>query len=187
MTEPESAVLNRYTTENVFASGDGNRHGCCTHLLKRRDRRRANGGLGFPMPVSAAVAAGGWGKVTKPQHVRGYRATRSGTHGLPPARRNADWVLPLSGRIFGTQSARPVWDIARFPARTRLLVGCSARRRTELGKWRQTTRGQSLSCQIERIVTVESARKNAVLVVLFKASQPIKRAVHPFGDNNRLL
>nr|DAP14157.1 MAG TPA: hypothetical protein [Bacteriophage sp.] len=46
-----------------------------------------------------------------------------GTHGLPPARRDAAWVLPLSGRIFGTQSARPVWDIARFPARTRLLVG----------------------------------------------------------------
>lgn len=36
MTEPESAVLNRYTTENVFASGDGNRHGCCTHLLATR-------------------------------------------------------------------------------------------------------------------------------------------------------
>ena len=122
-------------------------------------------------------------EVNHSQHVRGYRASRHGTHGLPPARRNADWVLPLSGRIFGTQRARPVWDIARFPARTRLLVGCSARRRTELGRWRQTTQGQSLSCHIERRVTVESARKNAVggywsesRPVSQSSEQPIKSA-----------
>lgn len=143
------------------------------HIFLRRDRRRANGGLGFQMPVSAAVAAGGWGKVTKPQLVRGYRATRSGTHGLPPARRDADWVLPLSGRIFGTQSARPVWDIARFPARTRLLVGVQQGDKTELAPCGMGGEKR----------TVESARENAVggywsesRPVSQSSEQPIKSA-----------
>lgn len=130
------------------------------------------------MPVSAAVAAGGWGKVTKPQRVRGYRATRSGTHGLPPARRNADWALPLSGRIFGTQSARPVWDIARFPARTRLLVVVQQGDDTELAPWYGRREEDS---------RVREGKRGLHLLVGISTDEPIERTADKVGEDNGLL
>ena len=173
MTEPESAVLKplhyrervcqrrRQPTRLLYTSScDATTEGQMAVWVFR-----------CPYRLLSPLAAES--EVNHSQHVRGYRATRSGTHGLPPARRDADWVLPLSGRIFGTQSARPVWDIARFPARTRLLVGCSARRRKL--NWLRGMGGEKR--------TVESARKNAFggywsesRPVSQSSEQPIKSA-----------
>lgn len=116
-------------------------------------------------------------EVNHSQHVRGYRASRHGTHGLPPARRNADWVLPLSGRIFGTQRARPVWDIARFPSRTRLLVGCSARRRTELAPWYGRREEDS---------RVREGKRGGHWLFAISTDKPVERAVDEVGEHDGL-
>lgn len=131
----QSQPCYRYTTENVFASGDSNRHGCCTHLLATRPPK------------------GKWRSGFSDARIGCCRRWRLGQGHKAPAcpwlPRDAVWhsrlttrtarcrlgPTPLGANIRYLRCASRLGHCAVSRADSAASRVCSARRRTELAPW----------------------------------------------------